>query len=92
MNEHLSRREFLETTGKGLAALSVAPVIPSLPMEQKPGRPNLVFIFSDQHSRDMLGCYGNEDILTPNLDRFAQMGSGSNIVYPHSLFVHLSGA
>ncbi len=34
-------------------------------------RPNLVFVFTDQQSRDMLGCYGNADIQTPCLDAFA---------------------
>lgn len=34
--------------------------------------PNLLFVFTDQQSRDMLGCYGNPDILTPNLDAFAR--------------------
>ena len=72
MNENLSRRRFLETTGKGLAAFSIAPLLPSFSSKRK--KPNLVFIFSDQQSRDMLGCYGNEDILTPNLDRFAEEG------------------
>lgn len=37
-------------------------------------RPNLVFVFSDQQSFDMLGCYGNADIKTPNLDRLAACG------------------
>jgi arylsulfatase A-like enzyme len=37
-------------------------------------RPNLVFIFTDQHSWDMLGCYGNADVQTPNIDRFAAQG------------------
>lgn len=40
----------------------------------EPRRPNLVFIVDDQHSSDMLGCYGNRDIKTPNLDRFAAEG------------------
>lgn len=37
-------------------------------------KPNLVFIFSDQQAYDMLGCYGNEQIKTPNLDHFASEG------------------
>jgi arylsulfatase A-like enzyme len=37
-------------------------------------RPNLLFVFSDQHSWDMLGCYGNRQIQTPHLDRFAAQG------------------
>lgn len=35
---------------------------------------DLVFIFSDQQTFDMLGCYGNQQVKTPNLDRFAKEG------------------
>lgn len=34
--------------------------------------PNLVYVFTDQQSRDMLGCYGNRDMRTPRLDAFAE--------------------
>lgn len=37
-------------------------------------RPNLIFVFSDQQSSDMLGAYGNRDIQTPNFDRLAREG------------------
>ncbi len=37
-------------------------------------RPNLIFVFSDQHSWDMLGCNGNSDIMTPCFDKFAKQG------------------
>ena len=36
--------------------------------------PNLLFVFSDQQSFDMLGCYGNEQIITPNTDALAADG------------------
>ncbi len=36
--------------------------------------PNLLIVLSDQHSYDMLGSYGNTQIITPNLDRFAEEG------------------
>lgn len=35
---------------------------------------NLVIILSDQHSKRMLGCYGNDRVATPNLDRLAAEG------------------
>ncbi len=34
-------------------------------------RPNILFVFSDQHRWCDLGCYGNPDVISPNLDRFA---------------------
>lgn len=36
---------------------------------------NLLFIMSDQHSRDVAGCYGNAAARTPNLDRLAAGGT-----------------
>jgi choline-sulfatase len=36
---------------------------------------NFLFILSDQHSRDALGCYGHPVVQTPNLDRLAQRGT-----------------
>ncbi len=36
--------------------------------------PNIVLILSDDHSYPYLGCYGYEQLKTPNLDRFASQG------------------
>ena len=35
---------------------------------------NVLLILSDDHSYPHVGCYGNKDILTPNLDKFAADG------------------
>lgn len=37
-------------------------------------RPSFLFITTDQHRADCLGCYGNPAIRTPNLDRLAAEG------------------
>ncbi|MGQ1783615.1 MULTISPECIES: sulfatase family protein [unclassified Saccharicrinis] len=41
------------------------------PVKQKP---NLLFVFSDQQAFDMVGCYGNKQIITPNIDKLATEG------------------
>lgn len=38
-------------------------------------RPNIVFVFSDQHRRDAAGCYGHPLVQTPNLDGLAAAGT-----------------
>ncbi|MSU48395.1 MAG: hypothetical protein EXS37_04760 [Opitutus sp.] len=37
-------------------------------------KPNVLIILSDDHSYPHVGFYGNKDIMTPNLDRFAAEG------------------
>ena len=36
--------------------------------------PNIVFIITDNQSPWTLGCYGNDEIRTPNIDRLASGG------------------
>jgi arylsulfatase A-like enzyme len=35
-------------------------------------QPNLIFVLPDQWRATVLGCYGNPDVQTPNLDRLAE--------------------
>lgn len=37
-------------------------------------RPNVVLILTDNHGPWSLGCYGNEDVRTPHIDRLAKEG------------------
>lgn len=74
-----SRRRFLSSTAKTVAAAAAAPYIvrtqafgASTASKKSGKRPNLVFVFTDQQSWDMLGCNGNSQILTPHLDTFAR--------------------
>ena len=50
---------------RGLAAESASKV----------KKPNFVFIFADDLGWGDLGCYGNRQIQTPNLDKLAQQGT-----------------
>lgn len=44
-------------------------------------KPNLVFIFSDQQSHDMVGAYGLSDVKTPRLDELASR----SILFNHAV-------
>lgn len=37
-------------------------------------KPNILYIFSDQHRKFDMGCYGHSFVLTPNLDQLSGMG------------------
>jgi arylsulfatase A-like enzyme len=60
---YLDRRNFLLTTASAaLAADKPAP------------RPNILLILTDNLGSWMLGCYGNKEIRTPNIDTLARTG------------------
>jgi arylsulfatase A-like enzyme len=37
-------------------------------------RPNIIFILSDDQTIGAVGCYGNKDVVTPNIDKLARDG------------------
>lgn len=37
-------------------------------------RPNILLLHADQHRWDCIGCYGNEEVKTPNIDSLANSG------------------
>ncbi len=58
----INRRKFTALAAGALAA------------QPQPKRPNIVFIFSDDHHYQCLGAAGNPHIQTPNIDRLAAKG------------------
>ena len=77
---HAMNRRKAIRLGAGAAAFgAVAPLL-SLPLLegcQSPGgrRPNILFIFSDDHACQAIGAYGSRINQTPNIDRIAREGA-----------------
>ena len=63
----LTRRSFLAAT---LGAAACSPPDP----EPKSKPPNILFLFPDQMRAQVMGCMGNPDCKTPNLDKLASEG------------------
>ncbi|HUT35514.1 MAG TPA: sulfatase-like hydrolase/transferase [Planctomycetota bacterium] len=68
----MNRREFLRGVGLGAAAACAAPF--GAHAEERPDRPNILFIFSDDYGIGGVGCYGAQ-YATPCLDALAKTGT-----------------
>lgn len=68
------RRGFLTKIGAGVAALSGA-ANGRVHAAERSGRPNVLFIFSDDQREDTIGALGNPHIRTPNLDALVRHGT-----------------
>jgi N-acetylgalactosamine-6-sulfatase len=71
----MNRRDFALAATAAVAA----------PLSAATGRPpNIIFILADDLGWGDLGCYGNRDIKTPNLDRLAKQGTLFTQFYTNS--------
>ncbi len=71
----MRRRDFLRIVGIGAASWVYSGCgIRSQNHLRKQEKINLVLIMTDNQSPWTLGCYGNEEIRTPNIDRLARAG------------------
>lgn len=57
-----------------LTLLAFAPVAALRAADQKPARPNVLFLFADDQRADTIAALGNPVIKTPNLDRLVHQG------------------
>jgi arylsulfatase A len=76
---NLSRRDFLRTSLVAGAAVSLGSPVASAAasrQDKSAGRPNIVFILSDDYGLDGVGCYGSDrhKERTPNMDALAAGG------------------
>lgn len=82
MDGLLNRRNFLKTSGLVVSSFMVPRLL--FGREKPVKKPNILVIISDEHNAGVLGCYGNNIIRTPNLDRLAQQGLAFESCYCNS--------
>ena len=74
----MNRRQFLKSFGAGTAALTVLGCdIPSQKASAAASngkRPNIIFLLADDQCTYSVGCYGNKDVKTPQMDRLGNDG------------------
>jgi arylsulfatase A-like enzyme len=71
----MNRRDFMRLAagGTAFAAMVSFSNSPLLGKDCK-GRPNILFIMSDDHAAQAISCYGSKINKTPNIDRIAKEG------------------
>lgn len=69
----MKRRTLLKASVIGAAA-AVGRCYGTVLPKNKPAKPNILFLFSDQHHAGVLGCAGHRLVKTPNLDKLAHEG------------------
>jgi len=70
-----NRRQFLTAFGAATAAVTLPSCVFAAKPAAKVRKPNFVFVFADDLGWGDLGCYGNRQLKTPNLDELAKNGT-----------------
>jgi len=76
----MDRRRFLRTATAAGVGAGLAPGR-LLGDDGQRKNPNVIFVFADQMRAQVLGCYGNAQVPTPNLDAMAKRG----VVFDHAI-------
>ncbi len=74
LNSSPTRRDFLKMAGAAATSLTLGSLVGAQD-SQKRRRPNIVFIFTDDHAVQSIGAYGSIINQTPNIDRIASEGA-----------------
>jgi len=78
--EKLNRRDFIKRTSYGIGSVSAATLLGACNNQfagpvNTAKQPNILFLLTDNHRWDQMGCAGNPIIRTPNIDKLAGNGA-----------------
>ena len=79
MPNDYKRREFLKLAGCAASVYTLTGF-----SHAKPRHPNVIFLFADQHRASAMGCYGDPNGRTPNLDKLAEQGVRMEAAYSNT--------
>jgi len=75
MQRNMNRRTFLKTVGIGAAGLAVPACLGAGGRNAGAGkRPNILFVYADDHAYQAISAYGSKVNKTPHMDRIAREG------------------
>lgn len=69
-----SRRGFLKALGLGGCYLALGGCLSAQEKSKQAKRPNIIFLLADDQCTYSVGCYGNKDVKTPQMDRLGRDG------------------
>jgi len=75
MDNSFSRRVFLKNSMASIAAISLLSSCKTRDKTVQKKKPNIVYIMADDLCYRDIGCYGQEMIKTPNIDKIAEEGT-----------------
>ncbi|MHC4570020.1 MAG: sulfatase family protein [Planctomycetota bacterium] len=70
----MRRRDFIAATAGGAVGLMLDGDASAAEHQARDGRPNILFIMTDQQHAGMMSCAGNKWLKTPAMDRLAAFG------------------
>jgi arylsulfatase A-like enzyme len=70
--KEMTRRQFIKTASAAIPAVGIGNQLFAATGAGK--KPNVVFVFADQMRAHAMGCMGNDQVITPNLDQMAADG------------------
>jgi len=69
-----NRRDFLKALGLGCCCLALGENLYAQGKTKQAKRPNIIFLLADDQCTYSVGCYGNKDVKTPQMDRLGNDG------------------